>query len=82
MSDELRKPWLTDVKAEFMQDADTSDGDSAGNLQCIEFEAVYVAGSNEDLFYRIATERWAFDDEKGLVDMFRRFVRIIKAGKA
>lgn len=69
---------LADVHAQFMQDADTSDSESAGNTQLIEFEAVYVPNGGH--FYRISTERWAFEDEAELVALFRKFKAMLKQG--
>ena len=76
--EKLPNPQLSDVSVMFMQDPDTSDGESIG-CQDIEFTAV---DTGDGFFYRIKTERWAFDDEKELVALFRRFKKMLKAGGA
>jgi hypothetical protein len=71
---ERHRPKIGDLRVTFTQEPDTCDGESIGG-QDIEIEAV---DSGAGHFFRIKTERWAFDDEKELVALIQRVKKMLE----
>ena len=71
MSDE--KPKIADLTVMFMQEPDTSDGES---IACQDIE-ISVVDSGAGHFFRIKTERWAFDDAKELTALVKRVQKML-----
>lgn len=73
MSDERKGPEILDLTVEFQQEADTCD-ESEFSMREIEIQAVWMGDGH---FFRIKTERWAFDDEKELGALVRRVKKML-----
>ena len=72
MSDE--KPKIADLTVMFTQEPDTADGESVA-YQDIEISAI---DSGAGHFFRIKTERWAFDDPQELVALIERVKKMLE----
>lgn len=74
MTEDTPEPRITGLTVTFTQEADTCDDADCCGYRDLEIEAV---ASGAGFFWRIKTDRWAFDEPRDLTRLVKRVKRML-----